>query len=363
MKNSGNTISIITPTLNQGPFIEETIRSVVSQEGDFYIDYIIIDGGSSDGSVDIIKRYADAAESMDIKCLGLSVRWGSKKDRGQTDAINKGICMAEGGVVAWINSDDYYLRGTFKRVMDFFSRNPRADFFYGDGLVIDEKGRTLWEWLSRPYSLRALTTYQFALNRFGYYLMQPSTFWRIGVHEKVGNLDVSMEYAMDAEFFIKAGAAGVKFVHVPVKLSAFRMIKGTKSMSSETVFWPDMVEIMRRYGSYKDMSRLLSYYFFNEGISHGREYRRLDSLRKALLTRWEGLPQEELARLSEQSARGLKVAVLMLDKKASASKTAVMIDRIKKRLLHYYAFRYDYRYLFSRLHRILRADKPLNEDS
>ena len=98
-------ISIVTPSYNQGEYLEETIRSVISQEGDFHIDYLIMDGGSTDGSVDIIKKYADLVKqgNWEKKCLGIDLTWLSEKDAGQTDAINKGFSRARGEIVSWIN--------------------------------------------------------------------------------------------------------------------------------------------------------------------------------------------------------------------------------------------------------------------
>ena len=149
MRDSYKIISIVTPSYNQGEYLEETIRSVISQEGDFYIDYLIMDGCSTDNSVDIIGNYADLVKegNWEAKCLGIDLTWVSEKDAGQTDAINKGFKMAQGEVVSWINSDDMYFPGSFSVVLNHFSHNPSDDFVFGDGDVIDETGAFKWEWL------------------------------------------------------------------------------------------------------------------------------------------------------------------------------------------------------------------------
>ena len=135
-----NIISIVTPSYNQGQFIEECIRSVISQEGDFRIEYLIMDGGSTDGSVEIIRKYEDllARGQWPVRCQGITYRWLSEKDKGQADAINKGFRMAEGEVVAWINSDDYYLPGAFQTAAAAIGPDSSLAMVYGDGFVVED---------------------------------------------------------------------------------------------------------------------------------------------------------------------------------------------------------------------------------
>src|SRR5262249_14817472 len=135
-------ISIVTPSYNQARFIGETVESVLSQEGDFEIEYFVMDGGSTDGSVEIIQRYADrvASGTWPCRCRGLTMSWVSERDEGQTEAINAGLRRATGGILSYINSDDLYFPGAFHRVVEAFAGDPAADFVYGDGDVIDEAG-------------------------------------------------------------------------------------------------------------------------------------------------------------------------------------------------------------------------------
>src|SRR4030067_2319821 len=127
-------ITIVTPSYNQGRYLAETIESVLGQEGDFYLDYVITDGGSTDGSVEIIRRYERLLNegARTIQCRGVRYRWVSEKDRGQSDAIMKGFRMAEGEILAWVNSDDAYLKGALQTVCSFFLRNPLTALLFGE---------------------------------------------------------------------------------------------------------------------------------------------------------------------------------------------------------------------------------------
>lgn len=384
------TISVVTPSLNQARYIEKTIRSVISQEGDFYIDYQVVDGGSTDGSVDIISRLAEEVNSggFNARCLGIEVRWVSEKDEGQSQAINKGLGSAKGELVTWINSDDYFLPGTFSKQEAAFRRYTDAMFIYGDCLVVDELDRNKWELLARRYNLSVLLSIQPFIGRAGYYLPQPGTFWRRGVHDAIGFLDESFNYAMDAEFFLRAGAAGLRFRHIPSMLAAFRLIDGTKSTSSKTVFWPDMLEIYRRHHGADAMEPFLERYFFEEGVANGYSADHIEGRKDEMLTRWGALPEKEQAVLRDNAEIGLSAALLMLANEAFLSgepamadglamqavertpslkmhplmlaytlnksmgiKTARLLRRIRRGVAHYYAFRYDYRYIVRKFQR------------
>lgn len=318
MKPVEKTISIVTPSFNQGKYIEETIKSVLSQEGDFHIDYIIMDGGSTDESVEIIRRYADLVVSgkWETKCSGVSLKWASKKDNGQTDAINKGFHQAKGGIVSWINSDDMYSPGAFANVMEHFSKHPNNDFVYGDGDVVDEHGNIQWEWLSRPYNLKLLKSYHFLWNDFTNYIMQQATFWRRRVFDMIGLLDESFHYAMDIEYWIRAGANGLRLAHIPVKLGKFRMISGTKSLSSATAFWPESMEIFRRYNGSHAMKPFFVYYFYSVGVSNDFDTDDIIAKKESLLRRWSHLPPEEQQVLSGLAEKAFYIACLKLANEA-----------------------------------------------
>ena len=331
-KLTNKTISIVTPSFNQGEYLEETIKSVISQEGDFYIDYIIMDGGSTDNSVDIIKGYAERVnhDQWERKCLGIEMKWFSEKDFGQTDAINKGFKLARGNIVSWINSDDMFFPGSFSVVMDHFTHNPDDDFVFGDGDVIDGNGTLQWEWLSRPYDLKLLKSYHFLWNDFTNYIMQQATFWRRSVFDKIGLLDDSFHYAMDIEYWIRAGDKGLKLSHVPKKLGSFRMITGTKSLSSTTAFWPDSLEIFRRYKGAQNMQPFLTYYFFNIGLSRDFDEDYIQKEKLLMLKRWQQLQNKEKNILKKLSDKASIIACLKLANEAYLQhkrKTAFTLTR------------------------------------
>jgi len=313
-KKSQKTISIITPSFNQGKYLEETIRSVITQKGDFYIDYIVMDGGSTDSSVDILKKYADLVNegNWEKKCLGIDLTWMSERDAGQTDAINKGFRKARGEVVSWINSDDMYFPGCFSVVLNHFSHHPDDDFVFGDGDVIDETGMLQWEWLSRSYDLKLLKSYHFLWNDFTNYIMQQATFWRRGVFDKIGLLDDSFHYAMDIEYWIRAGENGLRLAHIPRKLGKFRMVKGTKSFSSPTVFWPDYLEIYRRYRGIHLLSTFFSCYYYNLAIECEFNLTETRKRGEAIFSRWDGLTVKERRRIECKADWGFNMACLLL---------------------------------------------------
>jgi len=306
--------SVVTPSFNQAAFIAEAMRSVLSQEGDFEIEYFVMDGGSTDGAVEIIRKYAEevAAGRWDCRCAGLTMTWVSQKDGGQSNAINQGLRRASGDIVSYINSDDAYLPGAFVSVAGAFADDPRADFVFGDGDVIGEHGELQWEWISRPYNQKVMTSYNFLWNDFTNYIMQQATFWRRRVHDRIGYFDEALHFVMDAEYWIRAGQAGMRLVHLPRKLAQFRLIEGTKSQSSPTVFWEDYLEIFRRYRGAKAMSGFFGYYYYN--LAKHREFdldRALDAGR-AMFARWTALPLAERMVLEEQGRVGFGLACVLV---------------------------------------------------
>ncbi|MFH1942565.1 MAG: glycosyltransferase family 2 protein [bacterium] len=179
-------ISIITPSLNQAPFLEETIRSVLLQ-GYPNLEYIIIDGGSTDGSVDIIKKYE-----------GWLTYWVSEPDRGQSHAVNKGLARATGEIVAWLNSDDYYLPGTLRTVAEQALKVPEAGAWAGGGRQIDpETGKLLWERLPPPLRFEEILRWN------QYYLPQPSCFLNRQVLGDKIHLNEGYHMQMDFDLWLR----------------------------------------------------------------------------------------------------------------------------------------------------------------
>lgn len=306
--------TIVTPSFNQGDYIEETIQSVVSQRGTFAIEYFIMDGGSTDQSVDVIRKYATEVNGghYPTGCSNVQVHWKSEKDAGQSDAINCGLRQATGDFASYINSDDLYVPGAFAAVAEAFARNPKADFIYGDGDVIDERGALQWEWLARPYDHKVMTTYHFLWNDFTNYILQQATFWRTSVHHRLGLFDETFHFAMDVEYWVRAGAAGLLLEHIPVKLGKFRFIQGTKSKSSANVFWPDALEIIRRYRGARHLPPYLAYYYLNLAMHNSWDIPGAQTEADQALSRWKTLPGEEQRVIDRARARAYGLACCLI---------------------------------------------------
>ena len=194
-------ISVVTPSYNQGKFLEQTIRSVLLQ-GYPNLEYIIIDGGSSDSSVEIIKKYE--------KYLAY---WVSEPDRGQSDAINKGFRRSTGQIMCWLNSDDYYLPQTFQIVAENLAEGTGVFALVGHCVQTYADGRPPLTGLGRFENLQRLLQFW-----KGYQMHQPSIFWRREVFEKTGFLDENLHYIMDFDYWVRI-ARHYKFKNLDRELS------------------------------------------------------------------------------------------------------------------------------------------------
>jgi glycosyltransferase involved in cell wall biosynthesis len=237
------TVSIITPSYNQGEYIEETIKSVISQEGDFFIDYIIMDGGSTDDTVGIIKKY-DALLKEGVfptKCKGITYRWTSERDKGQVDAIKKGFAIATGDIGGWLNSDDiYHDTKVFERVLGEFNTDDSLMILTGDGPFIDKEGR--------EFGLHHVDRLNLAeLIYLDYHILQPATFLKKAVYKEEG-LDESFNYCFDAEFFIRLIGKGYKYRKINDSLACFRFYPETKTLSGLGKRYKESLKISRMYG-------------------------------------------------------------------------------------------------------------------
>lgn len=197
-------ISIVTPSFNQAAFLERTIRSVLEQSYPV-LEYIIQDGGSTDGSVDILKRYSDRLTF-----------WESKQDEGQTNAINLGFRHASGDIMAYLNSDDLLLPGTLAYVAAYFERHPEVDVVYGHRIIIDENDQEIGRWILPAHDNEVLAWADF--------VPQETLFWRRRVWNKIGgSFDESFQFAMDWDLLLRFRDAGARFVRLPDFLAAFRV--------------------------------------------------------------------------------------------------------------------------------------------
>lgn len=221
-------VSIVTPSYNQARFLESTIRSVLEQDYP-RIEYIIVDGGSRDGSVDIIKKYADRL-----------AWWVSEPDRGQTDAINKGFARATGDILAWINSDDTYLPGAIAEAVAFFQAHPDAGLIYGDANFIDEEGRITGRFPAAQTDLTRL--------RRGYvHIPQQASFFRADLWRQVGPLDPSFYFAMDYDLWVRL--ARLAPLYYTRRLWAnFRLHASGKTFVADDRCWPEMLRVHFRDG-------------------------------------------------------------------------------------------------------------------
>lgn len=299
--------TIVTPSLNQGEYIGRTIDSVIRQEGDFKIQYLVRDGGSTDQTVDILRQTDKLlASGADLGNRGVEFSWVSRKDGGQSAAINAGLREAAGDIVAYLNSDDAYLPAALAAVAQAFQDKPEADFVYGDGTVIDEYDNLQWVWLSRPYNFKVLTRHHEAWNEASNYISQASTFWRRSVGERMGLFDEAFQNAMDLEYWIRGGSKGMRFEHIPVELSQFRLIQGTKSLSSPTVFWPDTIEIYRRYAP-ESLLTTCAYYFYNLVLAHQWDLAAAEQEYDRQLRETHRVPADEAPAFEAVKARGRRL--------------------------------------------------------
>ncbi|MFA7402532.1 MAG: glycosyltransferase family 2 protein [Pelobacteraceae bacterium] len=221
-------ISIITPSYNQGAFLAETIESVIGQEGDFAIDYIIVDGGSSDTSVDIIKKYDALLQNGEwpTKCRGITYRWVSEPDRGQTDALMKGFRMSQGDVLGWLNSDDTYLPGALQTAIAFLRDHPDTGLLYGNAYYTDTEGSVIGSYHTGEFELERLAAANI--------ICQPAAFFRREPFEAVGGLDETLDFVMDYDLWVRIGKR-FPCRHIPHLLATYRLHETSKTINSETL--------------------------------------------------------------------------------------------------------------------------------
>ena len=216
-------VSIITPSYNQAAYLEQTILSVLNQ--DFSrIEYILVDGASTDGSVEIIKKYA-----------GKFSYWVSEKDRGQADAINKGFARATGDIVAWLNSDDYYLQGTVSAAVKVFEENPDAVLVYGNMLAVDEHGKTFNTLSYKQLTLEDLLCFQI--------IGQPAVFMRRSALTKTSGLNLDFHFLLDHLLWIHIAKQG-KILHVDQTWSAARYHAEAKNRAKAAEFGREAFRIL-----------------------------------------------------------------------------------------------------------------------
>jgi glycosyltransferase involved in cell wall biosynthesis len=218
-------VSIVTPSYNQKAYVQATIDSVLQQSYS-HLESIVMDGGSSDGTVEVLQGNRDPR-----------LVWYSEPDRGQAHAINKGMQLSQGDVLSYLNSDDLLHPNAIQTAVDYLERNPDVDMVYGDCNFIDADGKILRVVRAAPFRLVDAI-------RGAQRLVQPGTFWRRTVYEKVGNFDESLHYVMDFDYWIRAALLDCKIAYIPKTLASFRLHSQSKTVSQQQRFLDDWHTIL-----------------------------------------------------------------------------------------------------------------------
>jgi len=262
-------ISIITTNYNTDKYLEKTIKSVLDQKGDFELEYIITDGASTDNSLKIIKKY-----DKEIR----EGRWGnhiefryiSEKDKGQSNGINKGLRMATGDIVAFLNSDDMYTEGTLEKVVRYFKDNPECMWLTGYCRVIDENDNEIKKYVTK-YKNKKLEKFSLEQLLIENCISQPSTFWRRKLLDKVGYIDENLHYSMDQDLWARL-AKNYKLHLIKDYLAEFRFTTDTKTGSSIDKTLKESRMIAKKYSNSKkvlflqdisNIKRKISYKYLN----------------------------------------------------------------------------------------------------
>lgn len=221
-------VSIVTPSYNQAAFLEATIQSVLNQDYP-NLEYIIMDGGSTDGSREIIEKYADQLAF-----------WVSRPDKGQTDAINQGFNKASGEILAWLNSDDTYEPGTVNQAVEALRANPSISMVYGDANFINAEGDVIGRFPAAQTDYRKL--------RQGYvHVPQQAAFFRAKYWQQIAPLDENFFFAMDFDLWVRL-AAIAPLRYIQEVWANFRMHDDAKSIAADDRCWPEMLKVHRRLG-------------------------------------------------------------------------------------------------------------------
>jgi len=230
-------VSIITPSYNQAAFLEQTMRSVLEQDYP-HLEYWVMDGGSADGSLEIIQRY-------ELQLAG----WAAQKDRGQADAINKGFALSTGEIIAWLNSDDLYLPGALQAAVQALQADPSLALVYGDVRSVDSRGRTFNVMHYGDWTLADLM----AFNILG----QPGVFMRRSALERAGYLDLNYHFLLDHQLWLRlAQQGGLK--HIPRELAAARYHADAKNVAQAARFGQEAYAILDWMQSQPGLQNLLA---------------------------------------------------------------------------------------------------------
>jgi glycosyltransferase involved in cell wall biosynthesis len=236
-------VSIITPSFNQGQFIERTLKSVAMQRDslpeDVKLTHIVYDGASTDNTTQILSSFKP------------EIRWFSEADDGQAHAVNKGLLNTDGDIIGWLNSDDIYYPDAIKKVVDFFNANPEIDVVYGMADHIDIFDKPFESYPTEVWNSERLKECCF--------ICQPALFFRSNVLKKVGLLDESLNYCMDYEFWVRLACAGITFAYLEEKLAGSRMYEENKTLSSRIPVHKEINNMLKKSLGYVPMRPIINY--------------------------------------------------------------------------------------------------------
>jgi glycosyltransferase involved in cell wall biosynthesis len=217
-------ITVITPSFNQGRFIRATIESVLSQ-GISDIEYLVFDAGSTDETISVLNSFGD------------SIQWVSEADNGQTDAVNKGLRVARGNIIGWLNSDDIYYPGAFNAVLEVFERHPEVDILYGEADHIDESGNVMEPYYNEEWDYERLRDVCF--------ICQPAVFFRKSIVDEFGLLNDKLRYCMDYEYWLRIGKKK-PFYYLKEKLAGSRLYQDNKTLGSAVAVHEEIMLMFKR---------------------------------------------------------------------------------------------------------------------
>lgn len=223
-------LSIITPSYNQAKFLEKNVQSVKSQATD-QVEHIVIDGGSSDNTNDILLKHEE----------GYNLRWISESDRGQSHALNKGLQMVEGDWIGWQNSDDFYLQGAFSSFFQALDSTTDTELIFGDLLVVDESGGEI----SRKYSIPPT---KFVERYWSLFTSNQCTFLHKSLFDKIGKFDEDLHYTMDADIFWRIIEENIDYYMIPEFLGAIRKHENAKTVGDQNISLKQRNELENIYG-------------------------------------------------------------------------------------------------------------------
>lgn len=225
-------VSIVTPSYNQGEFIKATIESVLNQDYP-NIEYFVMDGGSTDNTVEILKSYGDR------------IHWVSEKDAGQADAVNKGIRRANGQIIGWLNSDDTYLEGAVSKMVSYFKEHSDTDMVYGEGYYTNKEGEITERYLTEKYDYHRLAEMCI--------ICQPSAFFTKEIVEKAGMLDIEHQLSMDYELWLRMAKIG-KIAYIPDYIATSRFYEENKTLSRRTEVFEETCKAVKKHYGYVPIS-------------------------------------------------------------------------------------------------------------